>query len=295
VHVMGGGYMNDVWPRHLGLLAAAGAAGSAGSDGRAVMTGQGFWPLSDASSSLLRELAAPFDLIDVRDEASTAAFGAGASVSCLGDDVFLDLGPHLYRTTGPPSPGDLSASGAPASGAPSSGDSSGGISSGDLPEVMICFQSDLLDMEPAALATYVSESLRHWGVTPDQVGVVEAIPGVDREIFTLIEPELAGARFYPAAEILSGGLPAAAGQRWLTTRFHMHLMAAAAGASGVAVSINRNYYANKHRSLLGQGSAWTLAENLDEPAPSPSAGGFDPATVRAMRQAKEVLAAKIYS
>jgi ABC-type polysaccharide/polyol phosphate transport system ATPase subunit len=267
VHVMGGGYMNDVWPRHLGLIAAAGAAAGE-SGGRAVMTGQGLWPLSDESRSLLTELAAPFDLIDVRDEPSVGAFGSGASVSCLGDDLFLDLGPHLYAGGGLPD---------------------------DLPDVMICFQSDLLDMPLPVLASFVTESLETWGVTPDRVGVVEAIPGVDREVFALIEPELKGARFYPAAEILSSGLPAAAGQRWLTTRFHMHLMAAAAGASGVAVSINRDYYANKHRSLLAQGSPWTLVEDLGEPAPSPSLGGFDPATVAAMRQAKETLAAKIYS
>jgi hypothetical protein len=70
-------------------------------------------------------------------------------------------------------------------------------------------------------------------------------------------------------------------------------VAAAAGASGAAVAIDHGYYATKHRSLIARGSGWTLVEDFAVPPP-PRSGGFDPAVLRALRQAKQQLAAKIY-
>ena len=46
VHIVGGGYINSIWPRHTGLMAGAIAAVRR-SGGRAVMTGQGLWPVAD--------------------------------------------------------------------------------------------------------------------------------------------------------------------------------------------------------------------------------------------------------
>lgn len=261
VHLIGGGYVNGLWPRNTGLVAGA-AAAAARSGGRAVMTGQGLSP-TVADASLLRDLVSGFELLDVRDEASSDLLGTGLPVTCTGDDVLLGLGPHLFR----------------------SGD--------DVREVMVCAQRDLLQVPASALADFVLRTLREWGVAPDRVGFAEGIPGADREIFARIEDELPGARFYPLAEILDRGLPAAPGQRWLTTRFHPHLVAAAAGAAGAAIAIDHGYYANKHRSLIERGSRWTLVEDLKTPPP-PDSGGFDPAALQSDRQAKQSVAAKIY-
>ncbi|WP_433871711.1 polysaccharide pyruvyl transferase family protein [Saccharopolyspora sp. CA-218241] len=260
VHVIGGGYINGIWPRHIGLLAAAVAAVRR-SGGRAVMTGQGLWPVAEEARPLLRNLAAQFSVVDVRDEPS-ASLVAGTSFSATGDDMFFGIEPGLYRTD-------------------------------DLREVMICLQSDLLDVTVPALAGFLLDTLRQWGVRPEQVGVVEGIPRVDREVFALVEHDLPGARFYPFSEITDTGLPAAAGQRWLSTRFHTHLVAAAAGAHGVAVSINSNYYTNKHRSLIDRGSGWALSEGLQVPA-VPESGGFAPKALRALQEGKGQLAWSIY-
>jgi hypothetical protein len=163
----------------------------------------------------------------------------------------------------------------------------------DLREVMVCLQSDLLDVTVPALAGFLLDTFSEWGVRPEQVGIVEGIPRVDREVFALVEHDLPGARFYPFAEIMDAGLPAAAGQRWLSSRFHLHLMAAAAGAHGVAVSINSGYYTNKHRSLIDRGSGWTLSEGLRVPA-MPTSGGFATDVLRELKQGKEELAKSIY-
>ncbi len=261
VHLVGGGYINGIWPRHIGLPAAAGAATEL-SGGRAVMTGQGLWPLAEDAAPLLRSLAARFDVVDLRDEPSRDLVGAATVAGGTGDDVFLGVDASLYR-------------------------------SDDLREIMVCLQSDMLEVTVPALAGFLLDTLREWGVRPGQVGIVEGIPGVDREVFALVEHELPDARFYAFSEIMDAGLPAATGQCWLSTRFHTHLVAAAAGASGVAVSVNPGYYTNKHRSLIERGSNWSLSEGLRIPT-IPDGGGFGAADLHELRQAKTDLARTIH-
>lgn len=261
VHIIGGGFINGIWPRHYGLLAGAVAAVRR-SGGRAVMTGQGLWPAPEEAHPLVRNLASQFELIDVRDEPSAELLNSAGQLTATGDDMFFGIEPELYRTD-------------------------------DLPEVMICLQSDLLDVTVPALAGFLLDTLRAWDVHPEQVGIIEGIPRVDREVFALVEHDLPGSRFYAFSEIMDHGLPAAAGQRWLSTRFHMHLMAAAAGAHGVAVSINSGYYTNKHRSLIERGSGWGLSEGLQVPPP-PQEGGYEQSTLAALQEAKSKLAWSIY-
>lgn len=261
VHVIGGGFINGIWPRHIGLLAASVAAVRR-SGGRAVMTGQGLWPVAEDAHSLLRNLVAQFEVVDVRDEPSTELLSSCGHITATGDDMFFGIEPALYRTE-------------------------------DLREIMVCLQSDLLDVSVPAMAGFLLDTLRDWGAQPEQVGFVEGIPRVDREVFGLVEHDLPGARFYPFSEIIDYGLPAAANQRWLSTRFHTHLMAAAAGAQGVAVSINSGYYTNKHRSLIERGSGWQLNEGLRIPA-IPRDGGFSASALQGMQESKTELARSLY-
>jgi polysaccharide pyruvyl transferase len=260
VHLIGGGYIHGIWPRHYGLLAAAAEAAEL-SGGRAVMTGQGLSPVADHCEPLLRELAARFELVDVRDVPS-AELVPGATLG--GDDMYLGIGPRLYRSDGDPRR-----------------------------EVMLCAQSDLLDMPKGALAVFLTRMLRAWDVAPERLGLMEGIPGRDRVLFELIESDFPGIRFYPFIEIWQHGLPAGPEQTWISTRFHPHLLAAAAGAAGVAVSINKSYYETKHRSLLRQGSGWVLTDTTQIPQ-RPRTGGFDPGGLKAAGEVKAALADKIY-
>lgn len=258
-HVLGGGYINQIWPRHVGLL--AGVAEVARKTGaRSAATGLGVIPPPPGAAHLLRATAGEFDIIEVRDQASADLLGVGLGV----DDVFLGQ-PHL-RADEEDQP----------------------------PEVMLCLQSDLLDIDMGVLASTVLRILHTWQISPEQVGVVEAIPGVDRRVFDLIEHQIPGARFYPFVEVWEHGLPVSAGQTWLSTRFHIHLIAAMFGAGGVAIPINTDFYGTKHYSLTALGSGWTVLDELDHIPERPRPRGFDASVIARCGKQKRALATAIY-
>lgn len=260
VHVIGGGYVNSVWPRQVGLLAGAAAAAGC-SAGRVAMTGHGLAPAPAGAIELLRSLAGRFDVVDVRDELSARILGS--DVRCTCDDVFLDVPkPPVGRATR---------------------------------EFVLCVQSDMGQLDRSALAARVLGLLRAWDVRPDRLAVVEGIPRVDRMVYELLEPELHGAEFVSFRDVWRHGVPVAAGQTWLSTRFHLHLLAAAAGASGVAMSVSPDYYAVKHRSLLDLGSNWTMLDAAGTDVPErPDGGGFTAPALRDCQDAKLAVAERIY-
>lgn len=261
VHVIGGGYVNGMWPRHVGVIAGA-AAALRRSGGRGAITGLGLAPSDLTLSRTLQALADRFEVVDVRDEASAAVLGRAGSATA--DDVFLDV-QRLHPTAGE-----------------------------DAPTYMLCLQTDLL--EPATvhdLAAFALAVLRYWQVSPEDVGIVEGIPGHDRAAYSAIEHELPGARFYPFSVVWAAGLPVTARQTWLSTRFHVHLVAAAAGAGGLAVSPGTGYYGTKHRSLEEAGSGWSVLADLGS-LPDPPAEGFGTEALEQLRAAKHRVAETIY-
>jgi len=254
IHVLGGGYLNGLCPPHLGLLAGVGAA-VLRTGARAALTGVGLTPgFADDDIALNRALA-PFAVVDVRD-APSARMLRRTDVTCTGDDLFLDLGDHLYR-------------------------------GGDLPEVMLCAQNvPLLDL--------MAKTVAEWRVPESALGLLECDPGDDRETFAEARRRWPGARAYSAASLAAEGMPAAPGQTWITSRFHPHLVAAAAGASGVAVEHGpAGYYSVKHRSLVEHGSAWLVTDGATVPR-RPSAGGFPARRVEELQAGKRELAALIH-
>ncbi|WP_329580403.1 polysaccharide pyruvyl transferase family protein [Kitasatospora sp. NBC_01250] len=259
VHLLGGGFINAIWAPFAGLLAGITAA-TRRSGGRAAMTGQGLWPPAEGKSGLIRSLAEGFEVVDVRDEASAELVGCAASRSC--DDVFLGMGPHLFD------------------------------SRDEVPEVMVSLQSLLAETGPQDLVGFVVRTLREWGA--DRVGLLECAPDQDVDVLAAARQALPDARVYSMADVLRDGLPARPGQAWLTTRFHPHLVAAAAGAAGVALSIKPDYYGIKHRSLTDIGSKWRLLEGLDVPE-RPTAGGYRPEDLTRLRAAKRAVADRVYA
>ena len=267
LHVIGGGYINSVWPRHLGVVAAAAWVGE-NTRARVAATGLGLLPADQDVRDVWADCAPHFDLLAVRDEPSLDIVDANQGATLEPDDALLG--------------GLTGVVGKHAAGAPA---------------VMICVQQDMLAGEFDEVADAVRAILKGWGVTSGRdVGFVECIPRMDRRIYDVLKDELPGARFYGLWEILRDGLPARPGQRWISSRYHPHLIAAAAGASGVALSVSKDYYAVKHGAVAALGSEWTLA-TLDDGAVDAGGPGTLPAraaghSARLLAMAKRIYAAR---
>jgi hypothetical protein len=258
-HVIGGSYVNAIWPRHITFLAAGHVLAT--EHGRQVaMTGQALLPAGTDAAQLSR-LTEPFAVVDVRDAASRALI-ASDTVTETGDDALLDHGPHVY-------------------------DERESVST------MMCLQSDLLEYDIEALATSAVETARAWGLRPEKIGYIEAIPGQDRAVFEMIESELPGMRFYPFTEVWAAGLPARRGQRWITTRESLHLAAAAAGAWGVAFPIKPGYDDVGHQDLIDKGSRWVIGKPGEAAPETHGEAGFGSA-LEGLVQGKADVAARIY-
>src|SRR5947208_3085459 len=202
VHLVGGGVLNYLYPWTAGLLAGVVAAARE-SGGRGGMTGQGMCPQDPDFVPRLRDMAAQLSVADARDEPSREMLGLD-TLRVTADDVFLGLDASHYRWTD------------------------------DAPDVMVCAQADIAPMfngatDAATVAESVLRTLRSWDVPAEEVGFLECFPGVDSEVHDIVKKDLPGVRFCPLMDVLDHGLPVRAGQTWLSTRFHPHLMAASAG------------------------------------------------------------------
>ena len=98
----------------------------------------------------------------------------------------------------------------------------------------------------------------------------------------------------PFLDVWRSGLPVGRGNTWISTRFHPHLIAAAAGDPGVAIIPRPDYYATKHRSLAAAGSAWTIVDDPDVIPCRPTAGGFSVDDRDRAVAAKRALAHRLY-
>lgn len=258
-HVLGGGYLPALWPRHFSVL-AAGSVLAEELGMRCSATGLGLMPAA-ADASLFDRLGAAYSALDLRDAPSRALFSRDDATE-TGDDALLDVGARVYDARPSPS-------------------------------LMLSFQTDLVDAGPEALAQSALETIRAWGVDGSKIGYIEGIPGKDRRVFDILAPDVPGMRFYPFTEVWRDGLPARRGQRWLTTRFHHHLMAAAVGAWGVVFPVKAGYYDVKHQSLLDRGSRWVVAEP-GKPAPQAHGEAGFGLALKPLVTAKRELADSIY-
>ncbi len=231
IHVLGGGFINSMWPQHYALLGAASeAAGRSGAT--TALTGAGLFP-AEAAEELLRSTLSAFTIVDVRDKQSEAILdGSVPALSRTGDDAFLDLQKSPVR-------------------------------SGPVPATVLCLQEDLLGVSVEVLTDYVVRTLQSWGVDKDPVLLLECLPPGDLHMADALSQSLPNLELMPFAELWTDGFPVRRGQRWMSTRFHPHLMAAAAGVWGVAIA-SVDYYRTKHQSLVDLGSGWTIAESFDD-------------------------------
>lgn len=263
IHLLGGGYINAVWPHQAGVIAGVAAARQL-SGAALYATGLGLLPACPDLPQLASTLHG-FDHVSCRDRSSAEWFGLPAGL----DDIFLGV------TTGaPPMPTSQQRS----------------------RDVMVCVQSDLIKPEAfARAAVLLKERVRNCLDEGKAVGYVEAFPGSDRRMFEELDGLLSEADLVTFPELWSRGLPARPGQHWYTSRFHLHLSAAAGGAAGTALGVAPGYYDVKHRSLQQLGTGWKYA-GLESPGdlPYPSADASFPQRCRTYAATKQAEAWSLY-
>ncbi|WP_018180199.1 polysaccharide pyruvyl transferase family protein [Jongsikchunia kroppenstedtii] len=273
VHILGGGYLNAIWPHHQLLLSIATAI-RAESGATLAATGQGLLPSPDRPAlDLIRTAMRHFDVFDVRDSQSRDLLtlpGSTSRASFTGDDAWLGIhDPDVFDPRAPAASRRF----------------------------MFVVQSDLID-NPSAhgdfddLYRHLAELIERWHITGDDAAFVEGIPGQDRTMFDRLASMLPGADLVPFSAVWQHGLPARSDQVWISTRFHFHLLAAAAGASGVTIAGRDDYYPTKHQSLIDLGSGWIpMSQTGEQP---PHTGGFSADVRSAQYTAKTALLRQIY-
>lgn len=247
IHMLGGGYMRGDWTCNLSRLAIGPWAHKRNIP--VVATGLGLMPIEGDSLRFAQQAAGSFDVFTVRDVPTQAALQEGSpadaanAVKVAPDDCFVNGLEGCYA------------------------------SPEGLPGVMVCVQSDFVT-EQQALFEQIGRTLERWGVEKDDaIGVVECNPRIDYPVLPyLADHGYSNLRFFPVIDVLEKGFPARAGQRWLSTRYHPHILAAAKGCSGSFISVDSGYYDVKHDAVIRMGSHWT--RNTIGEMPPDSGPGF---------------------
>jgi polysaccharide pyruvyl transferase WcaK-like protein len=258
VHVLGGGYINGVWPRHLTLLGAARRIAER-SGAATALTGAGLTPAAVGAAPALGAVLCAFDVVDTRDAMSRDLVASAVPhVTQTGDDAFLDLQRQPTDRRGRPA-------------------------------AVVEVQSDLVDTPLAELAAEVVRLLQNWGRDQQEVVVLESLPPTDLAVAELLAPHLPALTVRPFELLWRDGFPLATDAPWISTRFHTHLMAAAAGAWGVALAPSA-LIEGQHRSLSEMGSEWVVVTETgaDVPLNPPSRSPYDGRLVDIVADKKSV-------
>ena len=246
LHIIGGGYMNSRWNANLARLAGAAWAQRHGKP--AMVTGIGLEPLESQDIDFVRNTARNIASFSCRDVRSRDAIDSGHEYTFLApDDCFVNGLEGVYTSE-----------------------------EAALPDVMVCVQLDLV-ADPQALIRHVIHVLDSWGVsTGTRIGVVECIPRDSVQAMGELHKHGFEPVLFALQDMLDSGFPARAGQRWISTRCHPHLLAAARGCSGIFIPVKPGYYDVKHEAVLRMGSRWTCTAIGDRQIPAPGPGFADP-------------------
>lgn len=265
IHLIGGGHITTHWPAHVQLLRAALTLGEL-SGAPVTTTGLGLTP--SPAPEFVREMLSKFDYATVRDQESSDLAG----VPVAPDDAFLGMQALPGFDTRP-------------TAAPE----------GERGEIWVGVQRDLAD-EGAfeSNLAQIREFLTSDVAQGRTVRYVEAIPGGDRIAFDALSDLIPEENFYPFVRLWAEPFPAKPRQIWLTSRFHLHLLAAACGAAGVAFEIDEDYYRAKHASLTALGTGWSIAEHGTADPVRPSGGNNFRVTAQRLARGKVFEAEKIF-
>lgn len=123
--------------------------------------------------------------------------------------------------------------------------------------VFICLQQDVVGRRDEMVDVAI-ECLRQSDVGDDiPLYLIEAIPPDDSWSLSLFRDKWSGhVEIIPFTRLWSSGFPVSDNAIYVSSRFHIHLVAAALGAKGIVLDYKNDYYDNKHSSLFSLGTGW---------------------------------------
>lgn len=231
IHFLGGGYINQMWKANSLLLIAASQVKHRNPAIQLYATGLGLYPLRGTDRYLVSEALQTFDHASVRDKESAELVDAEQ----LPDDAFLALANESWKD------------------------------SENCGKAFVCLQQDVVGKHPNAIKV-ITDSLLKSGIDKNEpLTIVEAIPPDDAwsaEQFAKCWP--GEIHILPFTHLWNIGFPSNPEAVWISSRFHVHLLAAATGAKGLALQFGNDYYNVKHQSLLDIGTGWNVLRIQDD-------------------------------
>lgn len=229
IQMFGGGYWNRRYAESWGMASMFSEI-SLALGIPIIATGVGITPVLQKNRRSVDEIISRFDLIEVRDIESYMEFSKkypDTKVIFGSDDTFIS--PVHVRDA----------------------------SELQNPSINLCIQSNLAgDESHGKILNRILEFIDGFDNAFD-LRYLKFHDGPDQIFLKKIEEALGeNIRSYTKDEMLRYGLPISADDICITTRFHLHLLAARVGSRGAYVVTGDDYYSVKHKSVCDLGSNW---------------------------------------
>ena len=230
VHIIGTGFLNNIWAKHYGILSFVAYAPYKKVHNRKFLSGAGLMPLDTEILDDLAVVLNKFDKIDLRDKISLETLLVSQNIqnkklTMTGDDSFLlEINPSKRINS----------------------------------MIGLCIQGDFWDMEQVELlidniVKYVNQLKKHGEYL---IRFYELIPGIDRNFYENLQSKLSIDEYRDFKTNFNEGLDVSPNDIFISSRFHLHLLASRVGATGFWLSPHKDYYNIKHNSVQACGSNW---------------------------------------
>lgn len=248
IHIIGAGFINNIWPKHLSIPGIVRSAPFRKKDRKLVISGAGLMPLDNNVAPSLSLILSGFNHVDLRDSESyqlmrETGFFDDEAISLTGDDAFLIEITTIENENSTPEISEKC-------------------------RLALCLQGDFWEGDdPHESIKILAEEIKRVFTDDIKILYYEFIPGVDDRYLSIFENYFKNIEFIDFQRIMRNGLELKNDDFVISSRFHMHLLAARKGASGVWLNFRSGYYDVKHRSVVASGSNWdqySIGNKLDK-------------------------------
>jgi hypothetical protein len=248
IHIIGGGYFNELWPANYAILFFARML--AWKTGAGLFaSGLGLTPVKTRNLEGLRGLLSTFDHVDVRDPESYELFAGldEGRFSCSGDDALLHLANGVISYP---------------------------LRLLDEPTLTICIQNDLFPGDTAASGIFSDDLLRvleERGIRKIVFAIAMQgdVEGPPAGLVESLDASGFAIEAVPPFSLLEKGFPVSPEGLVITSRYHPHFFCALSGIKGVALT-SIPYYDTKHKAVREMGSNWPVLGGEEEVSSLPA-------------------------